>query len=245
MTLNDVLIIPAAIAASTMNAGATGSEPPKDRLEVRSPSPPVIRTATRALRTGPEEGVLLQAAHALATRGGTASVQVRAITIDLIGGFGFNASPVGRTVDVVRYDGAIFETSWQGWDNAPSTNVRVDAACIFTEDQVSPGDHNLVTLEVEIPADLPPGTVIPVELTNAQFFNYDFSVPTLIPRDGSITVLGSSDLDGDGTVGAEDLGRLLAAWGPAESDAAADLDGDLVVDGFDLGRLLDRWGGQG
>ena len=163
----------------------------------------------------------------------------------LIGGFGFNASPVGRTVDVVRYDGAIFETSWQGWDNAPSTNVRVDAACIFTKDQVSPGDHNLVTLEVEIPADLPPGTVIPVELTNVQFFNYDFSVPTLIPRDGSITVLRSSDLDGDGTVGAEDLGRLLAAWGPAESDAAADLDGDLVVDGFDLGRLLDRWGGQG
>lgn len=195
-------------------------------------------------RSMPSDGVLLKAADTLATQGRLAEVQIRATTTDLIGGFGFNAEPLGFTVSVVRYDGPIFQTSWQGWDSAPDADVRVDAACIFTEDQVSPGDHNLVTLEVEIPATLPAGTVIPVMLTNAQFFNYDFSVPTLLPESGSITVMRTSDLDGSGLVGPEDLGPLLAAWGAASSDTAADLNGDLVVDGFDLGRMLDRWGSQ-
>ena len=231
------------IAATITTAAISADTLP--RIKAKPQAIPVIHIADRILRNAPEEGVLLQAANVLVTQGRTASVQVRATTIDLIGGFGFNAAPVGHVVNVVRYDGAIFETSWQGWDTAPSSDVRVDAACIFTKDQVAPGDHNLVTLEVEIPADLEPGTVIPVQLTNAQFFNYDFSVPALIPLDGSITVLKSSDLDANGTVGAEDLGLLLSAWGAADTDTLGDLNGDLVVDGFDLGRLLNQWGGTG
>ncbi len=193
----------------------------------------------------PSDGVILMAANTIATQGGTAAVQIRATTTDLIGGFGFNAEPVGFGVSTVRYDGPIFATSWQGWDTAPSADVRVDAACIFTKDQVAPGDHRLVTLEVAIPENLPAGTVIPVLLTNVQFFNYDFSVPTLLPQDGSIIVTKTSDLDGNGEVGPEDLGKLLASWGPADENTPGDLNGDLVVDGFDLGRMLDRWGDEG
>lgn len=192
-----------------------------------------------------DEGVLLKAADTSCTRGQTAEIQVRATTVGLVGGFGFNAEPEGYEVAQVRYDGPIFATSWEGWDNAPSSDVRVDAVCIFTEDQVDPGDHNLVTLEVDIPADLAPGTVIPVTLTNVDFFNYDFSVPALDPRNGSITVYRTSDLSGNGDVGPEDLGLMIASWGPASPKTAADLDGDGKVDGKDLGRMIDRWGTEG
>jgi Tol biopolymer transport system component len=48
-----------------------------------------------------------------------------------------------------------------------------------------------------------------------------------------------SDLDGDGAVGASDLGLLLAAWNT--TDALADLNGDGTVDALDLGILLGAW----
>ncbi|MFO0829338.1 MAG: hypothetical protein U0572_14465 [Phycisphaerales bacterium] len=48
-----------------------------------------------------------------------------------------------------------------------------------------------------------------------------------------------ADLDGDGTVGANDLGILLGAWGGTGS---ADLDGDGAVGAADLAILLGAWG---
>ncbi len=191
------------------------------------------------------DGVILQAANVGCTQGQVGEVQIRATTVGLVGGFGFNASTGSLTASDVRYDGPIFETSWQGWDSAPSSNTRVDAVCVFTEDQVDPGDHTLVTIEVPIPADLPAGTVIPVTLSNVQFFNYDFSIPSLEPVDGSITIYRSADLDGDGTVGSGDMGLLLAAWGKASPKTAADLNADGHVNGADLGRLVDRWSTAG
>ena len=192
-----------------------------------------------------DDGVLLKASDVVVTQGTTASVQVRATTHDLIGGFEFliTASPI--EVGDVRYDGPIFSNGWEGWDNAPSDELWLSAACIFTEDQVAPGDHNLVTLEIEVPATMPAGTVIPVTMSNTSFFNYDFSVASLQPEDGSITVVRSSDLDGDGTVTAADFGILFAEWGPASPKSTADLDADGVVDGWDLGRMIDRWGTSG
>ena len=191
------------------------------------------------------DGVILQAANVGCTQGQVGEVQIRATTVGLVGGFGFNASTGSLTASDVRYDGPIFETSWQGWDSAPSSNTRVDAVCVFTEDQVDPGDHTLVTIEVPIPADLSAGTVIPVTLSNVQFFNYDFSIPSLEPVDGSITIYRSADLDGDGTVGSGDMGLLLAAWGKASSKTVADLNADGHVNGADLGRLVDRWSTAG
>jgi hypothetical protein len=50
----------------------------------------------------------------------------------------------------------------------------------------------------------------------------------------------SPDLNGDGFVDGNDLGTLLAAWGP--SNGPADFNRDGFVDGNDLGTLLAAWG---
>lgn len=195
--------------------------------------------------TGTGGGAILKVSNVNATRGQAVSVPVRAETMDIIGAFGFNAMPLGLEVDEVLYNGPIFSNGWNGWDSAPSTNVRVDAACIFTEDQIAPGDHPLVGLTIEVPADLEPGTVIPITLSEVSFFNYDFSVPTLEALDGSITVFRTSDLNGNGIVEPGDLGLMLADWGPVTKSPVADVNGDGVVNGADIGRLLDRWGTEG
>ena len=49
----------------------------------------------------------------------------------------------------------------------------------------------------------------------------------------------SPDLNGDGVVNGDDLGILLAAWGPGSGPADLNLDG--AVDGNDLGMLLAAW----
>lgn len=64
--------------------------------------------------------------------------------------------------------------------------------------------------------------------------------------DGRALVLGKdppacpADLNGDGTVGAPDLGTLLSQWGTAGS---ADLDHDGIVNAADMTVLLGSWGG--
>ncbi|MCA9285938.1 MAG: hypothetical protein KDA22_12015 [Phycisphaerales bacterium] len=50
-----------------------------------------------------------------------------------------------------------------------------------------------------------------------------------------------ADLDGDGNIGAADLGLLLSLWGPCDDDCPADLNGDGLVDGADLANLLAAW----
>ena len=57
------------------------------------------------------------------------------------------------------------------------------------------------------------------------------------------TVPGCSqaDLDGDGQVGAGDLGLIIGAWGRCRG-CAADLNGDNVVDGGDLAMIFSLWG---
>ena len=190
-------------------------------------------------------GAILKIANVNATRGQTVAVPVGAETMDIIGAFGFNAMPVGLSVDEVLYNGPIFSNGWEGWDTSPSDNVRVDAACIFTEDQIAPGDHPLVGLVIDVPESLEPGTVIPILLANVQFFNYDFSIPTLEALDGSITVFRTADLNGSGSVEAADIGLMIASWGAVKKSSVADLNGDQVVNGLDLGRLLDRWATEG
>lgn len=52
----------------------------------------------------------------------------------------------------------------------------------------------------------------------------------------------SGDFDGDGTVSAADLARILSSWGPC-SACPEDLTGDGTVAADDLARLLSNWGG--
>lgn len=62
---------------------------------------------------------------------------------------------------------------------------------------------------------------------------------------GGNTLCGCpADLDGDGAIDGNDLGLLLAAWGPCGKAACqADLDRSGAVDGADLGALLNDWVG--
>ncbi|MFM9181991.1 MAG: hypothetical protein ACKOV8_12235, partial [Phycisphaerales bacterium] len=50
-----------------------------------------------------------------------------------------------------------------------------------------------------------------------------------------------ADLNGDGRVDGNDLGQMLAGWGPC-AGCSGDLNQDGVIDGIDLGRLLADWG---
>lgn len=54
-----------------------------------------------------------------------------------------------------------------------------------------------------------------------------------------LVAIVAEDLDGDGSVGAQDLAVLLSAWG--SKGGPADLDGNGVVGAPDLARLLAAW----
>ncbi len=58
--------------------------------------------------------------------------------------------------------------------------------------------------------------------------------------DGNCGNACPADINDDGVVDGNDLGTLLAAWGPGTG--SADLNNDGVVDGNDLGSLLAAWG---
>ena len=53
------------------------------------------------------------------------------------------------------------------------------------------------------------------------------------------------DLNADGLVNGEDIGLLLASWGPCPPDSScpADANDDGFVDGGDMGILLVEWTG--
>ena len=57
----------------------------------------------------------------------------------------------------------------------------------------------------------------------------------------SVTGCSQADLDGDGQVGAGDLGLIIGAWGRCRR-CAEDLNGDNVVDGEDLALIFSLWG---
>lgn len=88
---------------------------------------------------------------------------------------------------------------------------------------------------------------IPIAISEANLIavrGYDFTVsgdPVVIIFRVGIAESCPADLDGDNTVGGDDLGMMLGAWGPAPGNAA-DLDGNGAVDADDLGRLLGAWG---
>ena len=164
-------------------------------------------------------------------------------TTELVGGFEFTLSAEGNDVTEIGWDGPLFSNGWTGWDTPNADNSRtVSAACIFTEDQVDPGEHLLVNAFVQIPADAQPGSVIAFEASDPWFANYDFEMGDVLVVNGGIEVVRTADLNGNGIVGPEDLGLLLGFW---SMNGDADLNGDSTVDGEDLSMLLAAWGTSG
>ena len=164
-------------------------------------------------------------------------------TTELVGGFEFTLSAEGNDVTEIGWDGPLFSNGWTGWDTPNADNSRtVSAACIFTEDQVDPGEHLLVNAFVQIPADAQPGSFIAFEASDPWFANYDFEMGDVLVVNGGIEVVRTADLNGNGIVGPEDLGLLLGFW---SMNGDADLNGDSTVDGEDLSMLLAAWGTSG
>ncbi|MEC9373796.1 MAG: proprotein convertase P-domain-containing protein [Planctomycetota bacterium] len=129
-----------------------------------------------------------------------------------------------------------------------------DANVVFTDGAAAGPDGQCSTTAVPTLA----GDVLPNEALSA-FVGVDASGEwTITVADvgtydvGSVTgacvnidwVSGcAADLNGDGGVGAADLGELLGAWGTMCSGAGCqDLDGDGMVGAADLAALLGSWG---
>ena len=202
----------------------------------------ILLTMTPALAGGAEQ-VTLRLDTVQATPGELVPVSISMETTELVGGFEFTLFAEGNDITEIGWDGPLFSNGWDGWDTLNADNSRtVSAACIFTEDQVAPGEHLLVHAFVQVPEDAQPGTFIAFEASDAWFANYAFEIGDVLVIDGGIEVLPTADLNGDGVVGPEDLGLLLGFWG---TNGVADLNGDSMVDGLDLTMLLAAWGTSG
>ncbi|MHC5005414.1 MAG: GC-type dockerin domain-anchored protein, partial [Planctomycetota bacterium] len=69
-------------------------------------------------------------------------------------------------------------------------------------------------------------------------------VPGAVYADDATTaVLVHPDVDGDGTVGIDDLVAVVLAWG--SDDADADVTADGIVDADDLIAVIGGWGETG
>ena len=86
-----------------------------------------------------------------------------------------------------------------------------------------------------------------ITLTDENFNDLSFDTPTV-----SITVIRNTilgDLDGDDTVGSEDLAILVAAYGKSTGEegfrAEADLNSNNKIDLGDLAILASNWGQRG
>lgn len=68
---------------------------------------------------------------------------------------------------------------------------------------------------------------------------FDEGAPLTIRVTGEVASACPADLDGDGSVGSNDLAILLSGWG---APGAGDLDGSGEIDAADLATLLAGWG---
>jgi hypothetical protein len=176
------------------------------------------------------------------------SIAQLAVTIDasgLIGAIEFDAVAGGLMFTDVVYDGPLFASGWEGFDDTASTTPTIVAACIFPQDQVT-GFQELFTLEVEVPADAVAGSAVAVDFTDAWVTNYDFIEYDVTIVAGAIEIVDDvdtcpADLDDSGQVDVSDLIQLFVNWGTT-GDSSADLDNDGIVGVGDLGELFATWG---
>ena len=93
---------------------------------------------------------------------------------------------------------------------------------------------------VALPTILPPGATANLLFTgtvNGPAGAFGVQINTLIELGGNPLPM---DLNIDGCINADDLGMLLAAWGPAGKHPA-DFNHDGIIDGVDLGMMLGCW----
>jgi hypothetical protein len=154
--------------------------------------------------------------------------------------FGFTGA-IGDDLDT-NDDG---ELDVQPWDTVLQTVAFIESAT------VPPTNTEYAYGDVRVGPDS--GNFVPSQLAYCPTTD-EWTIGTFIPDAATIDSPGAAnygcdysgggpkcpaDIDGDGAVGATDLGALLGAWG---GTGAADIDGDGTVGATDLGALLGAWG---
>ncbi|MBL9120931.1 MAG: hypothetical protein JNL80_13550 [Phycisphaerae bacterium] len=146
------------------------------------------------------------------------------------------------------FKAAAFDINNEGWilgwaDSAPFETVPV----VWGPDGVL---HNIASLaEAAYPGRFyfPGDYLVPIAIGDNNWIavrGMDFTVsgdPRVLLFELTVAVPCLADLNGDGSVGAEDLAVLLGAWGE-NPGSPADLSGDGAVSAADLALLLGAWG---
>jgi probable HAF family extracellular repeat protein len=181
------------------------------------------------------------------------------------GSYGLNINDGGVVVGTSAATKAYVWRPSQGWTRLPDLGFKASAYDINNAGWMV-GWVDAMPFETVPAVWSPSGQLFNIAALvdqNRFYFSNDFSIPIAISETNLIVVRGydftvsgdpvtiifrvgiedncPADLDGDNTVGGDDLGILLGAWGPAPGNAA-DLDGNGAVDADDLGRLLAAWG---
>ena len=118
---------------------------------------------TSMAMAGDADQVILRLDTVRAQPGELVSVSISMETTELVGGFDFKLSADGNDITGIGWDGPLFSNGWTGWDTLNADNSRtVSAACIFTQDQVDPGDHLLINAFVQVPEDAEPEASSPL-----------------------------------------------------------------------------------
>jgi hypothetical protein len=180
---------------------------------------------------------------------------------DLSGSGGVTASIVMNDAGVVRPGSSVGTLTMNGpYEQGPDGTLAIEL------DGLEPGtghDQLVVTgaaqldgaLEIELvdgyqPNDGDAFTILTAAEINGAFETVTDGYTVMYEDTEVIVVAGEvvngcpADLDGDGTVGFNDLTLLLGTWGPcpAEGTCDADIDGDGTVGFNDLTVLLGSWG---
>ncbi|MFQ5807045.1 MAG: hypothetical protein ACE5I3_11415 [Phycisphaerae bacterium] len=175
----------------------------------------------------------------------------------IVGGTGFARAHVildvpngGEVLEV----GSTFTITWhvqiqhntQNWDlwysatgpNGPWLEIAMDLPV------GDPSGGSVHTYDWTLPNTVTDQARVRVRMDNSATDYYDISNAdfSIVPAPGDCP----EDLDGNGSVGLEDLAQLLAAYGSCAGDpgfdSAADLDGDGCVGLLDLASLLAFYG---
>jgi probable HAF family extracellular repeat protein len=181
------------------------------------------------------------------------------------GSYGLNINDLGVVVGTSPATKAYVWRPSQGWLRLPDLGFKASAYDINNAGWIV-GWIDQAPWETVPAVWSPSGQLFNIAALvdqNRFYFSNDFSIPIAISETNLIVVRGydftvsgdpvviifrvgiedncPADLDGDNSVGGDDLGIMLGAWGPAPGNAA-DLDGNGAVDADDLGRLLAAWG---
>lgn len=153
-------------------------------------------------------------------------------------GFSIAEASDARLLGSISIDPDSFSTAWVSLEYFDGFTWITLYSSLFLPTQEGPFDHTrtLYPGQYRIVAHATGYAIAPSRPVQTSTWSYDLQIGDVPPE-------CPSDINATGTVDGQDLGILLAGWGPCGTAAcAADINGDDTVDGIDLGTLLAGWG---